>query len=202
MKKIVMALMALVFVESSAYSTCTTKCITRDPFSGRCLIKTKVCGVSIKGIQEELEKGWHKLESAWHDLYATAIPEHLRDVINNYPVTIIGSAFGGVQGHVFGQWFDHYITRAVLRLERTKKVILQFEDWKSSIIWEGYVIATGRQLAAVGTSKEMNMPMLDGIDKQYEEFLDCMGHATDPVGARQYCLQPLEFEAMRLVYKL
>jgi len=203
MKKVILifSLMAATFAQN-VYAGCTMKCITRNPFNGKCIVKTKVCGISADGVQQELERGWHQIESAWHRLYSTALPESLRNIINNNPMTIIGAAFGGLQGTAIGAWLDSYIVKAIQRMERTKEYIQEMPSWKQTIIWEGYAIATGRQLADIGAVQAQNVPLLDGVEPLYNDFMDCVNGKNSPVAARQECLRPFHMRVLNLTYEL
>ena len=196
--------MLLVSISSVAYSStsfagCRTKCITR--IGGQCVVKTKVCGISIDGAQRELERGWHSLERGWHRIYGSAIPGEIRHILNTYPMTIIGSAFGGLEGAALGAAIDRAVARSIARAEKTKGYVDTMPPWKDQIIWEGYAIATGRDISAVGSMKADREYLLDGIDDEYDQFLSCVGGSPSPNHARSVCLRDLDLAALMIVYK-
>jgi hypothetical protein len=202
MKKKFLGMMILFALTGhEAYAGCTMKCMTRDPFSGRCIAKMKVCSPSVEGIVDTFKDGWEQLESAWKDVYGV-LPENMRVVLNKYPVTVIGFAAGGYEGAALGNLIDRSVNKIIGMGEKTKVYINMSDEWKEPIYMEGYAIATGRQIQITGSMKRGREHILPELETAYDKFLECMLEASDVSYAKQVCLWPFQVEAFEIQMKL
>lgn len=169
---------------SKAYAGCTIKCVTRDPFSGRCIVKTKVCDIGtpreiLQQAEKDVKRFAQNIQREWHKAYGN-VPEWARNILNTYPVTILGAALGGYSAAALGMAIDELILKSVARMERMDDYADGESAWKRNILEKGFQIVTGEELQTIGEGCESNQYMRDDIDPLYNEFLRCAKAAQAP----------------------
>jgi len=168
---------------SSAYADCTIKCITRNPFSGKCVVKTKVCDIGAPSDWwEQGGKGVVNLKdgitATWHDIYGV-LPEKVRVVLNNRVFTIIGAYYGGLQGAALGAGIDELLQKTGVRLEKAKNYTQGAPDWKVIIIEDAVALTTMKHDEIVLQGQATKQYLTAQLDPHYDNFLECVTAAPD-----------------------
>lgn len=182
MKKVVFILSIVMSVSSfldHAYAGCTMKCIARNPITGKCIAKTKVCDIGtpkeiIEQAEKEVKKLTQSVQSTWHDLYKTALPENIRTIINNYSFTIIGKSLGGLESAAFGIAIDKAIVELKQMFIVAKEIKIGMVDWQQDFIDEGTAHVTITRTKIVTSGQASKQYFSDEIRPVFDEFLSCV----------------------------
>lgn len=193
MKKVLFSIILFGISASSAYAGCNKKCIARNPISGNCIQKIKVCSIApaawLRDATDELGRGYAQIQSGWHQVYGI-LPDNFRHMLNNRPFTIIGAAFGGLQGGAFGLAIDRLITDSINSLVQTKEHIERYNlvDWQVNILERGEVTILETRTNIVTAGQEDKQNLLDQIEPLKQTFQTCVNNASDFDSAQRDCL--------------
>lgn len=197
-------LLLSITISGIAKAGCTMKCISRDPFSGNCLIKTQVCDVGspsdwINQVKKEGEKAKKGITNLWHDVYGV-LPENVRVVLNNHVFTAIGAYYGGLEGAALGYAIDELLQKTGLRLQRLKDYSQGQPEWKVTIMENGTNLVTLKHESIITLGQADRQFYKEQIDHHYNNFLVCVQNASE-VNAGWDCYDSLEDELIRLERK-
>lgn len=168
---------------STSFADCNIKCITRDPFSGKCLFKTKVCDVGSPGdwVEQagiEGAKISNGVQSIWHEVYGV-LPENVRVILNSSTFTIVGAYYGGLEGALLGQSVDRLLVATRARIHKAKTYTEAAPEWKKIIIEDGVALVTVKEQEIITQGQASKQYLIDGIDAHFQNFLECTNAAPE-----------------------
>lgn len=184
------------------FAECHLKCVSRNPFNGRCITKINVCDIGspadwVEQSKNEVNRTTKGLQDAWHDVYGV-LPEETRNILNTHSFTILGASFGGLEGAALGTAVDELLLRTRLRLQRTKQHIENSPSWKAAIYHAGEQIAAMKDGDIVFSGQASKLDFTSKISPFYEDFLTCVDAAQD-INQGWDCVDKLEDSANTLL---
>jgi len=200
MRKLLAVIGFMMAVEGTAlYAGCTMKCVTRNPFTGKCIAKIKVCSPSTEGVTRSVKKFAQDLQREYHNIYGY-VPESVRNILNNYPCTIIGLAAGGLDAGLIGAAIDELLIKTQERLRRSKDLSEGAPDWKAWFYNKGVEIVTGTELQIIGEGQANKQHFKADLDRQHGVYNTCIGNAGDKPAAWD-CVDSFEAAALGIKSK-
>lgn len=208
MKKFFMssALVAGMFASQGAFAGCWMECIARNPFTGKCIAKTKLCNIedaskSIEYLGKDVGAAYENMKNEWVSLYHR-LPANLQYVLDKYPITFATLILPGTREYTLAVLaIEEYAGRAKARARQVAEVIQGAPDWKVDLTHDGeafILMLEGMDLGNIDYTSPNPGLVPDKYTAVFDSFLGCIKAAND-LSAGNECLKKLKRDASSIL---
>lgn len=189
------------------YAGCWMECVTRNPFSGGCVAKAKVCNVedagrAVASLGKDIGSAFDNLRGFWQDIYG-AVPDPLRFALDRYPLTFASVIMPETRAYtIVLMALEDFVGRAKHRSHRTEEFLQAAPTWKKEYSDKGQAIVLTldiTQVSNVDYNKPESQPIPDKFSGIWDGFLVCLNAAQDRKGGED-CLYNLQVAAASVRY--
>jgi hypothetical protein len=189
----------------AAKADCWDQCVARNPLTGGCVARTRVCNIEDAGHAAEsmgtdIQAAYGKIQDRWRDVYG-AVPGPLREAMERYPITIAAVLVPGTREYwVFTMTLEEFVHQSQRRSAEAQQVVAERpqDAWVAGIMIRGesLIFALGGiQVSGHDYKSPGAEPILvDKYQVVWDDFTSCVRAAQDAVGG-EACLRTLRINA-------
>jgi hypothetical protein len=181
------SLIAMGLLAGEAYAGCWMQCVLAEPFTGKCLMKTKMCNVedskkAAESLGRDVGAAIRTIENNWKQIYGQ-LPGELKDILGRYPLTFLSLVFPGTREYVLlGYALDEVKNRAQARGRAVKNLMATMPPWKHETLLKGLKFLTEQDFESVAIHDWENNPEnynSPNFRVPWWTFVDCVDAANN-----------------------
>jgi hypothetical protein len=189
----------------AAKADCWDQCVARNPLTGGCVARTRVCNIEDAGHAAEsmgtdIQAAYGKIQDRWRDVYG-AVPGPLREAMERYPITIAAVLVPGTREYwVFTMTLEEFVHQSQRRSAEARQVVAE----RPQDAWVADTLARGERIifmlhGLLISGHDYTRPgaepvLVDKYQDVWNEFTSCVRAAPDAAGGA-VCLRTLRINA-------